>query len=152
AGLVTGICSIWMPQLPGNGKSIILQTLSGGETLIPIAAVVLLKPLLTALFLRAGAEGGMLTPALSTGVATGAFVGLAVNQLGGHASVATFGLIGGAAVLGITQGAPVFAAVFTAELTHPPWTVWLMLLLAAVGAHGIRALTHRRTRSVLAER
>ncbi|HME47610.1 chloride channel protein [Mycobacterium sp.] len=144
AGLVTGISSIRMPQLPGNGKSIILETLSGGDKLIPIAVVVLLKPLLTALFLRAGAVGGMLTPALSTGVATGAFVALAINELGGHASIPTFGLIGGAAVLGITQHAPVFAAVFTAELTHPPPAVWVMLLLAAVGAHGIHAVTARR--------
>ncbi len=153
AGLVTGICSIWMPQLPGNGKSIILETLSGGDTLIPIAVVVLLKPVLTALFLRAGAVGGLLTPALSTGVATGAFVALAINQLGGHASLPTFGLIGGAAVLGITQHAPVFAAVFTAELTHPPAAVWVMLLLAAAGAHGIHAVAARRgARKVPAER
>jgi H+/Cl- antiporter ClcA len=144
AGLITGLCSIWMPQLPGNGKSIILETLSGGDTLIPIAVVVLLKPVLTALFLRAGAVGGMLTPALSTGVATGAFVALAINQMGGHASIPTFGLIGGAAVLGITQHAPVFAAVFTAELTHPPAGVWVMLLLAAVGAHGVHLVFSRR--------
>jgi H+/Cl- antiporter ClcA len=144
AGLATGICSIWMPQLPGNGKSIILETLSGGATLIPIALVMLLKPLLTALFLRAGAVGGMLTPALSTGVATGAFVALAINQIGGHASIPTFGLIGGAAVLGITQQAPVFAAIFTAELTHPPPAVWLMLVLAALGAHAIRAAATAR--------
>lgn len=143
-----------MPQLPGNGKSIILETLSGGDTLIPIAVVMLLKPVLTALFLRAGAVGGMLTPALSTGVATGAFVALAINQLGGHASIPTFGLIGGAAVLGITQHAPVFAAVFTAELTHPPPAVWVMLLLAAGGAHGIHAVATRRrsARGVPAER
>jgi H+/Cl- antiporter ClcA len=153
AGLVTGICSIWMPQLPGNGKSIILETLSGGDTLIPVAAVMLLKPLLTALFLRAGAVGGLLTPALSTGVATGAVGALLINQLGGHANIPTFGLIGGAAVLGITQHAPVFAAVFTAELTHPPVAVWVMLLLAAVGAHVIHSAAIRRDgRKVPAER
>jgi H+/Cl- antiporter ClcA len=118
--------------------------LSGGDTLIPIAVVVVLKPVLTALFLRAGAVGGMLTPALSTGVATGAFVALAINQMGGHASIPTLGLIGGAAVLGITQHAPVFAAVFTAELTHPPAGVWVMLLLAAVGAHGVHLVFSRR--------
>ena len=120
AGLLTGTCSIWMPQMPGNGKSIILETLTGGDTLIAVTVAMVLKPVLTALFIRAGAVGGMLTPALSTGVATGAFVALAVNRLGGHASVPTLALIGGAAVLGITQHAPVFAAVFTAELTHPP--------------------------------
>jgi H+/Cl- antiporter ClcA len=59
-------------------------------------------------------------------------------------------LIGGAAVLGITQHAPVFAAVFTAELTHPPAEVWAMLLLAAVGAHVVRSLA-MRSRKVPAE-
>jgi chloride channel protein, CIC family len=103
-----------------------------------------LKPLLTALFIRAGAVGGMLTPALSTGVAMGAFVALAVNQLGGEASVPTLALIGGAAVLAITQNAPVFAAVFTAELTHPPLEVWVFLLVAAIGAHVVRAVVTRR--------
>jgi H+/Cl- antiporter ClcA len=71
-------------------------------------------------------------------------VALAVNHLGGQASVPTLGLIGGAAVLGITQNAPVFAAVFTAELTHPPAEVWVMLLFAAVGAHIVRAAVTRR--------
>ena len=144
AGLVTGIVSVWMPQLPGNGKSIILETLEGSDALSTIAVAMVLKPLLTAMFIRSGAVGGMLTPALSTGVAMGAFVALLVNQFGGNASVPTLGLIGGAAVLGITQRAPVFAAVFTAELTHPPFEVWCMLLLGAVGAHVVRVAVVRR--------
>jgi H+/Cl- antiporter ClcA len=146
AGLVTGTVSIWMPQMPGNGKSIVLESLAGGDTLIAVTVAMFLKPALTALFIRAGAVGGMLTPALSTGVATGAFVALAVNHLGGDASVPTLALIGGAAVLAITQHAPVFAAVFTAELTHPPLEVWAMLLLAAIGTYIVReAVTRRRT-------
>ncbi|MBV8966604.1 MAG: chloride channel protein [Mycobacteriaceae bacterium] len=144
AGLTTGIVSIWMPQMPGNGKSIVLESLAGGDTLIAVTVAMVLKPVLTALFIRAGAVGGLLTPALSTGVATGAFVALALNHLGSQASVPTLALIGGAAVLGITQHAPVFAAVFTAELTHPPLEVWIMLLFAAVGAHLVRAAVGRR--------
>ncbi|HEY7051206.1 MAG TPA: chloride channel protein [Mycobacterium sp.] len=138
AGLTVGACSIVMPQMPGNGKSIVLESLAGGGTLVGAAVAVVLKPVLTALFIRVGAVGGMLTPALSTGVAMGACVALAVNRLGGEASVPTLALIGGAAVLGITQHAPVFAAVFTAELTHPPVEVWAMLLFAALGAHLVR--------------
>ncbi|MDT5008852.1 MAG: hypothetical protein QOH57_469 [Mycobacterium sp.] len=150
AGLATGTASIWMPQMPGNGRSIVLESLSGGDTLLGVAIIVLLKPALTALFLRAGAVGGMLTPALSTGVAMGACVALVVNHLGGTASVPTLALISGAAVLGITQNAPVFAAIFTAELTHPPAEVWLFLLFAAVGAHVVRAAIARRHTSPLA--
>jgi len=151
AGLATGTTSIWMPQMPGNGKSIVLESLAGGDTLIAVTIAMFLKPLLTALFLRAGAVGGMLTPALSTGVATGAFVALAVNHLGGEASVPTLALIGGAAVLGITQHAPLFAAVFTAELTHPPLEVWVMLLFAAVGAHIVRTAVMRSVTKTPAE-
>jgi H+/Cl- antiporter ClcA len=144
AGLVTGTASIWMPQMPGNGKSIVLESLVGGDTLIAVTVAVFLKPVLTALFVRCGAVGGMLTPALSTGVAMGAFVALLVNHLGGDASVPTLALIGGAAVLGITQHAPLFAAVFTAELIHAPMEVWAMLLLAALGAHVVHTFAARR--------
>jgi H+/Cl- antiporter ClcA len=152
AGLLTGACSIWMPQMPGNGKSIIVESLAGGDTLIAVTVAMVLKPVLTALFIRAGAVGGMLTPSLATGVATGASIALLVERLGGYASVPTAALIGGAAVLGITQRAPVFAAVFTAELTHPPPQIWGMLLLAAVGAHWVRLLAGRRRRPAEPER
>ena len=37
-------------------------------TLASAAVILALKPLLTALFLRVGAVGGMLTPSLATGV------------------------------------------------------------------------------------
>ena len=75
-----------------------------------------------------------------------AAVGTGFNGLirRGYATVTTLVLIGGAAVLGITQRAPVFAAVFTAELTPPP--IWGMLLLAAAGAHWVRLLAGRRRR------
>jgi H+/Cl- antiporter ClcA len=104
---------------------------------------------------RAGAHGAVhpgrrrrrhAHPSLATGVATGASITLLVERLGGYASVPTLALIGGAAVLGISQRAPVFAAVFTAELTHPPPPIWGMLLLAAVGAHWVRLLAARRRR------
>src|SRR5262249_49698939 len=36
AGLATGTVSIWMPQMPGNGKSIVLESLAGGDTLIAV--------------------------------------------------------------------------------------------------------------------
>ncbi|MGO9352743.1 MAG: chloride channel protein [Mycobacterium sp.] len=144
AGLLTGTSSIWLPQMPGNGKDIILESLAGGGTLAGAALALALKPALTALFIRVGAVGGMLTPALATGVAMGSVFALTINHLGGHASVPTLALIGGAAVLGITQRAPVFATVFTAELTHPPSQVWVMLLVAALGAQGVRVMAMRR--------
>jgi H+/Cl- antiporter ClcA len=146
AGLATGAASIWLPQLPGNGKSIVAESLTGATPLIGAAVAVVLKPALTALFIRAGAAGGLITPALSTGTAAGAVLALAVNRFGEHASVPTTALIGGAAVLGVTQRAPLFAAVFTAELTHPPLGVCGLLLMAALGVHAVRWAGRRVTR------
>lgn len=130
AGLVTGLASIWLPEMPVSGRSVVLESLSGTAPLAIAAIALLLKPALTALFIRCGAVGGMITPALATGAATGAFVALCVQHFGGHASVPATALVGGVAVLGVTQPAPLFAAVFTAELTHPPLDVCAVLLLA----------------------
>lgn len=83
AGLITGAASIWLPQLRGNGKSIVLESLDGAGPLVAVGVAVVLKPVLTALFLRAGAVGGMVTPALSTGTACGALIAIAANHSAG---------------------------------------------------------------------
>lgn len=146
AGLTTGAASTWLPQLPGNGKSIVLESLDGAGPLVALGLAVVLKPVLTALFLRAGAVGGMITPALSTGAAAGALVALTVNHLGGHASIPVMALAGGAAMLAVTQKAPLFAAVFTAELTHPPALMYGVLVVVAVSTHVVGRLLCRWAR------
>jgi H+/Cl- antiporter ClcA len=104
----------------------------------------LLKPLLTAAFLRAGAMGGLLTPALATGAAMGAVVALSINSLTAlHINVASVSLACAAGVLAITQGTPVWAAIFVWELAQPP--LWLLIVFAAsaTGAHGLHRLIVR---------
>ena len=103
--------------------------MDSGLTLGAAACILLLKPLLTAVFLRAGAVGGMLTPALATGAAAGSVVALTLNQLAGtHIAVSPLALTCAAGVLAITQRAPLFAALFVWELAQPPW--WLLLVFA----------------------
>ena len=80
---MTGICSIWWPGTSGQRRSILTVSVNAGLTLGGAAVILLLKPLLTALFLRAGAVGGMITPALATGAAAGSVVALALNHLAG---------------------------------------------------------------------
>jgi H+/Cl- antiporter ClcA len=145
AGLLTGICSIRWPELPGNGKSILTVSLNSGMTLAAAVVIFLLKPILTAVFLRAGAVGGMLTPALATGSALGSIVALSINTWTAHpVSVAAVSLTCAAGVLAITQRAPVWAALFVWELARPPWWVLLPFLVAAGAAHGLRVLSERR--------
>jgi chloride channel protein, CIC family len=144
AGLVTGVCSIWWPELPGNGRSILTVSVDSSLTLGGAAVILFLKPLLTALYLRAGAIGGLITPALATGAAAGTVVTLAVNHLAGlHLQVAAMALACAAGVLAITQRAPLFAALFVWELARPPMWLFLVFAAAAFTAHGIRLLRER---------
>jgi H+/Cl- antiporter ClcA len=141
AGLVTGICSDWWPQLPGNGRSILTVSLASGMTLSAAAVILVLKPLLTALFLRAGGAGGMLTPSLATGAAAGSVLVLTINYVAGtHLHLPTVSLAGAAGVLAVTQGSPIWAAIFVWELAHPPPWLFLVFLVTAVGAHGLKVL------------
>jgi len=145
AGLVMGICSHWWPELPGNGRSILTVSLASGLTLSAAAAILVLKPLLTALFLRAGGAGGMLTPSLATGAASGTLLVLTINWAAGtHLHVPAVSLAGAAGVLAVTQGSPIWAAIFVWELARPPLWLFLVFLLTATGAHGLNVLLRRR--------
>jgi H+/Cl- antiporter ClcA len=151
AGLLIGVCSHWWPELPGNGKSILSAALASGMTLTTAAAVLVLKPFLTAVFLRAGGTGGMLTPALATGAAAGTLFVLAINAAAGtHFHVAAISLAGAAGVLAITQRTPFWAAIFVWELARPPLWLLLVFLTTALAAYGIGLLADRVPRLVRA--
>jgi H+/Cl- antiporter ClcA len=144
AGLLIGVCSRWWPELPGNGKSILTATLAGGMTMETAAIVLLLKPILTAVFLRAGARGGMLTPALATGAAAGTLLVLIINAVAGtEYHVPAVSMAGAAGVLAITQRAPFWAAIFVWELARPPLWLLSVFLVAALSAFGLLRLVER---------
>jgi H+/Cl- antiporter ClcA len=133
AGLLVGVLSHWWPELPGNGKSVLTVSVASSLTMTSAGAILLLKPMLTAAFLRAGAVGGMLTPALATGAAMGSVVAMAVNSWTPlTVSVPAVSLACAAGVLAITQGAPAWAALFVWELARPP--LWLLIVFAAAAA------------------
>jgi H+/Cl- antiporter ClcA len=145
AGLLTGVCSIWWPELPGNGRSILTVSLNSGLTLGAAAVILLLKPLLSALYLRSGAVGGLLTPAMATGAAAGSLATLALNQWAGtDIHVAAVSLTCAAGVLAITQRAPLFAALFVWELARPPYWLLAVFAIAAFASHGLRLLREQR--------
>ncbi|OBB96125.1 chloride channel protein [Mycobacterium sp. 852002-40037_SCH5390672] len=146
AGLVMGMCSHWWPELPGNGRSILTVSLASGMTLLSALAILALKPLLTALFLRAGGAGGLLTPSLATGAAAGTALVLMINwATGTHLHVPAVSLAGAAGVLAVTQGSPIWAAIFVWELARPPLWLFLLFLLTATSAHALKVLAQGRS-------
>jgi H+/Cl- antiporter ClcA len=149
AGLLVGVCSHWYPELPGNGRSILNIILGAGMTLKTAAPVLVLKLLVTAMFLRAGARGGLFTPALATGAAAGTLFVLTINAIAGtQFHVPAIALAGAAGVLAITQRAPLWAAIFVWELARPPLWLLLVFLVAALSTYGLRLLVERSRKLV----
>jgi len=147
AGLLVGVCSHWWPELPGNGRSILNVILGGGMALKTAAAILVLKVFVTAVFLRAGARGGLFTPALATGAAAGTLFVLTINAVAGtQFQVPAVALAGSAGVLAITQSAPMWAAIFVWELARPPLWLLAVFLVAASSTYGLRLLLARARR------
>jgi chloride channel protein, CIC family len=145
AGLAIGCLSWWFPELPGNGKGILEGAFSPTGTLAMSLALVALKPLMTALYLRTGATGGLLTPSLATGGAVGAALALAAQAAGVPAvDVQVVALVGAAAVLAVTQRSALFAAVLAWELTWAPWWVLLILLVGCFAVRAVEVAVVRR--------
>jgi len=140
AGLVTGLASLWVPAIVGNGRDAMEMALgtglpgasnrAAGAGLVLLVGIVALKPVLTGLTLAAGATGGRLAPSLAAGSSAGAALAIALHACGVQASVAVLALAGAGAVLATTQRAPVFGIVFTWELARA--RAWTLVALFAV--------------------
>jgi H+/Cl- antiporter ClcA len=76
------------------------------------------KPVATWLCLRAGAIGGLLTPAFATGAALGTLIAAALSPGLPQAEAAELALLGATAFLAVAQRIPVTAGMLALELTR----------------------------------
>lgn len=136
---LVGVLATVYPQVLGNGKGPTQVAFAGGMTLALAAALCLLKPLATALCLAGGSRGGLLTPSLSTGAFLGIATGLLWQHLWPGTPVVDFAVIGAAAMLAVTQRAPLIGVVLTCEFIRGGFT----LLPAIVCCVALATLTAR---------
>jgi H+/Cl- antiporter ClcA len=143
-----GALAIPYPELLGNGRGAAALAFDAAVSLPLAFAVALLKPLATAACLRAGAKGGLLTPALATGALFGVATGRLWSDVLGPINLGACALIGAAAVLATTQRAPLTAIVLVLEFTHSGEGLLAPIVLAVAGASYaasvIEHLLHRR--------
>ena len=140
AGLVTGLVSLLVPAVVGNGRDAMEAALgtrvpeassgAAGAALVMLLGIVVLKPTLTGLTLGAGATGGRLAPSLAVGSSAGAALAIALQANGVEVSISVLAMAGAGAVLATTQKAPIFGIVFTWELARAG--VWTLTALIAV--------------------
>ncbi len=125
------------PQLYGNGQDIAQQAFTGSTPFVLLAALCVLKPLVTALCLGSGATGGLVTPTLATGAALGAALGVGWSLLWPGAPAGAYAMIGAAAMLGAAMQAPLAGAALVLELTHGGFALMVPLVLATALATAV---------------
>jgi CIC family chloride channel protein len=147
-GLIVGCVSIFVPQVWGNGYSVVGNIL-GGELLgLWLLVVLAAKVLATSATVGSGAVGGVFTPTLFIGCAVGALIGQGVHTLlPSVTSVpAAYALVGMGGFLAATTHAPLTSILMLFEMTLD-YDIVLPLMLACVTAH-YTAKVYRRGESV----
>ena len=135
-GLVVGVISIWVPEVWGNGYSVVNHILHSPWTWIALVTVLAFKLIATAATVGSGAVGGVFTPTLFVGATFGSLFGIVVHALFPHATSApyAYAMVGmGAFLAGATQ-APLMAILMIFEMTLS-YQVVLPLMLSCVVAY-----------------
>ncbi len=139
-----GLLAVRYPQLLGNGKDVVQQTLLGQQGLALLFALVLLKPLATAACLGSGAPGGLFTPTMTLGAVLGGVLGSLWLSIWPRAPLGGFSVIGACAVLAASTQGPISAIILTLELTHESSLI-VPTAFAAAGAVAVASLLENRS-------
>ena len=132
-----GLIGFEYPELFGNGKDMAHSVFLGEGGLALLAALFVLKSLVTAMCLAAGGSGGVFTPTLSTGAVLGGFFGGAWSLLWPGTPIGAFAMVGAAAMLGASMQAPLVALVLVLELTHSGFQIMAPMIAAVVIATAV---------------
>ena len=132
-----GLLGIKYPELFGNGQDMAHSVFLGEGGLTLLAALFVLKPLVTALCLAGGGSGGLFTPTLSNGAVLGGFLGGAWSLLWPGTPIGAFAMVGAAAMLGASMQAPLTALALVLELTHSGFQIMVPMMVALVIATAI---------------
>ncbi|MDO5632643.1 MAG: chloride channel protein [Paracoccus sp. (in: a-proteobacteria)] len=130
-----GIAAIFVPELLGNGHGPIQLGLEG-EVGVRLALILIaLKLIAVVLVLRAGAEGGLMTPAMTIGALMALILGAGWGALTGAALMpGSYALIGAAALLSVSMKMPLTAVILTMEFTRAAPDFLIPVSLAVAGA------------------
>ena len=135
-GLLVGVILINVPQVAGNGYSVVVQILNGGLLWNVVLGIFACKWLATMASFGSGAPGGVFTPSLFMGASTGYLFGIAVHQVWPAAAQdpRAFALVGMGAFLSAASHAPVMAVIMLFEMTLS-YDIILPLMLCSVLAY-----------------
>lgn len=137
-GALLGVLLIAMPEVAGNGYSVVYSLLHTSWTWYAVVIILACKVLATALTVGSGAVGGVFTPALFVGAAFGTLFGQMLGYFwpGMSAEIYMYTLVGMGSFLGAATSAPLMAILMIFEMTLS-YQIVLPLMLACVVAYFI---------------
>jgi CIC family chloride channel protein len=147
-GLIVGVISVGVPQVWGNGYSVVNDMLNDKLGFSLLGIVLVSKLISTGASVGSGANGGILTPTLFMGAAFGALYANGLHFVHPHLSsqVAAYAVVGMGSFLAATTHAPLTSILLIFEMTLD-YEVVLPLMLACVTGHYV-ARIYRRGESV----
>ncbi|WP_449184580.1 chloride channel protein [Trinickia sp. YCB016] len=131
---VIGVLAMHFPQLPGNGKGPASLAFDSNLTIGLAAALLILKVAICASSLRAGAEGGLLTPGLANGALLAIVLGGLWNLVWPGTSQGAFAIVGAAGFLAASMQMPLTAIVLLMEFTRVSHDFLIPIGLAVAGS------------------
>ena len=135
-GLFVGGLAVWIPDVCGNGYSVVVAILQGKVVWQILVFVLVCKWAATAASFGSGAPGGVFTPTLFIGASLGYLFGYAVHEVWplGAADPQAFALVGMGALLAAASHAPVMAIIMLFEMTLS-YDIIMPLMLCCVVAY-----------------
>ena len=142
-GLIVGLLSLLTPKVWGNGYSVVQAFLLAPPLLTIIAGVFICKLLAVLASSGSGAPGGVFTPTLFVGMATGMlFAQLFALWLPGSETAILLGLAGMATLLAATTHAPIMSALMVCEMTGQYFLLPGLLVACVLASVLSRTLRH----------
>jgi CIC family chloride channel protein len=149
-GLGAGAVIVVVPAVAGNGYEPLDRLLDGTSAVGAVAALLVAKAVATASSVGSGSPGGVFTPTLLIGGASGYLVGAALGAAGLDVGPpGGYALVGMAAAIAAATHAPLMAAVLAFELSGDYAVVLPLVLATAIATALSRSL--RRDSIYMAE-
>lgn len=131
AGLFTGICALWIPQIMGVGYDTISSALTGEIGFWLLLAIAITKLFATSISLGVGMPGGVVGPLLFIGACVGGAVGSLAQLImpDSASAIGFYVILGMGAMMGATLNAPLAAMMAILELTYNPNIIFPSMLV-----------------------
>jgi CIC family chloride channel protein len=129
-----GVASIWFPEVLGNGKGVVQEAFGDKLGLGLLGWLLVLRPLATAMCLKAGAPGGLFTPTMTFGALLGGVLGQGWSRFEPGTAKDSYAILGAGAMIAAASQGPVSSIVFMLELTNHTDALIVPLLIAVAGA------------------